>query len=66
MRMLIVRQVGKLISEIARRSVAILLVEQKLSIALDISARVYVVGPSRIVFQGSPAAFNANRAVRRE
>jgi branched-chain amino acid transport system ATP-binding protein len=63
---LIVRQVGKLISEIARRGVAILLIEQKLSIALDISARVYVMGHGRIVFQGTPTAFNANRAVRRE
>jgi branched-chain amino acid transport system ATP-binding protein len=63
---LIVRQVGKLISEIARRGVAILLVEQKLSIALDISARIYVMGHGRIVFQGTPAHFIANRAVRRE
>ena len=62
----IVRQVGKLISEIARRGVAILLVEQKLSIALDISARVFVMGHGRIVFQGTPAAFNTNGAVRRE
>src|SRR5262249_46412469 len=63
---LIVRPLGILISEIARRGLAILLVEQKLSIALDISARVYVMGHGRIVFEGSPAAFNANRAVRRE
>jgi branched-chain amino acid transport system ATP-binding protein len=63
---MIVRQVGDLISEIARRGVAILLVEQKLSIALDISDRVFVMGHGRIVFHGTPAAFNANRAVRRE
>jgi branched-chain amino acid transport system ATP-binding protein len=63
---LIVRQVGDLISEIARRGVAILLVEQKLSIALDISARVYVMGHGTIVFEGTPAALKADAAVRRE
>ena len=47
---LIVKQVGELISEIAKRGVAILLIEQKLSIALDISHRVYVMGHGRIVF----------------
>lgn len=63
---LIVRQVGELISEIARRDVAILLVEQKLSIALDISARLYVMGHGTIVFEGTPAEFKAAAAVRRE
>ncbi|WP_439572737.1 ABC transporter ATP-binding protein [Phreatobacter sp.] len=63
---LIVRQVGALISEIARLGVAILLVEQKLSIALDISHRVYVMGHGRIVFEGTPAELKANEAVRKE
>jgi branched-chain amino acid transport system ATP-binding protein len=63
---LIVRQVGDLISEIARRGVAILLVEQKLSIALDISHRVYVMGHGRIVFEGTPADLKADAAIRKE
>ncbi|KAA2242370.1 ABC transporter ATP-binding protein [Salinarimonas soli] len=63
---LIVRQVGDLIAEIARAGVAILLVEQKLSIALDISHRVYVMGHGRIVFEGTPAELRANDGVRRE
>ena len=63
---LIVKQVGALISEIARRGLAILLVEQKLSIALDISQRVYVMGHGRIVFEGTPADLKANRKVRHE
>jgi branched-chain amino acid transport system ATP-binding protein len=63
---LIVRQVGDLISEIARRGLAILLVEQKMSIALDISKRVCVMGHGRIVFEGTPAELKANDAVRRE
>jgi branched-chain amino acid transport system ATP-binding protein len=63
---LIVKQVGALISEIARRGLAILLVEQKLSIALDISQRVYVMGHGRIVFEGTPAELKANHKVRHE
>ena len=63
---LIVKQVGQLTSEIARRGLAILLVEQKLSIALDISQRVYVMGHGRIVFEGTPADLKANHKVRHE
>jgi branched-chain amino acid transport system ATP-binding protein len=63
---LIVQQVGDLIAEIARRGVAILLVEQKLSIAMRISHRVYVMGHGRIVFEGTPAELRDNEAVRKE
>ena len=60
------QQVGDLIAEIARRGVAILLVEQKLSIAMRISHRVYVMGHGRIVFEGTPAELRENSAVRKE
>lgn len=63
---IIVQQVGDLIAEIARRGVAILLVEQKLSIAMRISHRVYVMGHGRIVFEGTPADLKGNAAVRKE
>jgi branched-chain amino acid transport system ATP-binding protein len=63
---LIVKQVGELIAEIARRGLAIILVEQKLSIALDISHRVYVMGHGHVVFEGSPVNLRANDSVRRE
>jgi branched-chain amino acid transport system ATP-binding protein len=63
---LIVAKVAELILEIARRGVAILLVEQKLKIALEISARVYVMGHGAIVFEGTPRELKANGAVRRE
>jgi branched-chain amino acid transport system ATP-binding protein len=63
---IIVQQVGDLIAEIARRGVAILLVEQKLSIAMRISHRVYVMGHGRIVFEGTPAELKTNEAVRKE
>jgi branched-chain amino acid transport system ATP-binding protein len=62
----LVEQVGQLLGEIARRGSAILLVEQKLTIALAISRRLYVMGHGEIVFRGSPAEFAANTAVRRQ
>jgi branched-chain amino acid transport system ATP-binding protein len=63
---MLVAQVGRFLGEIARRGVSILLVEQKLTIALEISHRVYVMGHGRIVFGGTPADLAANHAVRRE
>ena len=63
---LLVEQVGVLLAEIASRGVAILLVEQKLTIALKISHRLYVMGHGHIVFEGTPADLNANAAVRKE
>jgi branched-chain amino acid transport system ATP-binding protein len=63
---LLVEQVGVLLAEIASRGVAILLVEQKLTIALKISRRLYVMGHGRIVFQGTPDDLAANGDVRRE
>jgi branched-chain amino acid transport system ATP-binding protein len=61
----LVEQVGELLAEIARRGVAIL-VEQKLTIAPKICARLYVMGHGRIVFHGTPAELAANPAVRKE
>ena len=62
----LVEQVGQLLEEIARRGVAILLVEQKLTIALKICSRLYVMGHGRIVFEGTAADLHANADVRRE
>jgi branched-chain amino acid transport system ATP-binding protein len=63
---LLVKQVSNLLVEIAQRGIAILLVEQKLTIALTISSRVYVMGHGRVVFEGSPADLAANEAGRKE
>lgn len=62
----LVEQVATLLDEIARRGVSILLIEQKLTIALRISKRLYVMGHGRIVFEGDTAALNGNAAVRKE
>lgn len=42
------------------------MIEQKLSIALDVSDRVYVMGHGRIVFEGTPAALRADAAIREQ
>jgi branched-chain amino acid transport system ATP-binding protein len=62
----IVEQVANLFVEIRKRGVSILLVEQKLAIALDISERLYVMGHGAIVFEGTPADVRSNTAMRRE
>ncbi|MGY4476379.1 MULTISPECIES: ABC transporter ATP-binding protein [Bradyrhizobium] len=63
---LIVQQVGELIARIAKAGVAILLVEQKLSIAMKISNRVYIMGHGRVVFEGTPEQLKNNAAIREE
>jgi branched-chain amino acid transport system ATP-binding protein len=58
--------VRDLLQTIASRGVAILLVEQKLAIALAICRRVYVMGHGKIVFEGTPDDLRANPGVRKE
>jgi branched-chain amino acid transport system ATP-binding protein len=55
-----------LLETIAGRGTAILLIEQKLTIALAISRRLYVMGQGRIVFEGTAAELHDNPAVRSE
>jgi len=59
-------RVGNLLKNIAERKISILLVEQKLTIAMKISHRVYVMGHGHIVFEGTPADLEKNEAIRRE
>jgi len=61
-----VELVADLLERIAARGVSILLVEQKLTIALRISKRLYVMGHGRIVFEGSPSDLQGNADVRKE
>jgi branched-chain amino acid transport system ATP-binding protein len=61
-----VERIAELLKRIAERGISILLVEQKLTIALRISHRLYVMGHGRMVFQGSPVDLRANEGVRRE
>ena len=63
---LLVKQVADLLVEIAQRGIAILLVEQKLTIALTISSRVYVMGHGKVVFEGTPSDLAKNDLLRKE
>jgi branched-chain amino acid transport system ATP-binding protein len=63
---LMVAHVGRLLGKIAARGIAILLVEQKLTIALSISHRLYVMGHGQIVFGGTPAELDDSAGVRKE
>jgi branched-chain amino acid transport system ATP-binding protein len=63
---MMVQKVRELLVAVAERGVTILLVEQKLDIALAISQRLYVMGHGEIVFEGTPASLAGNAGVRRE
>jgi len=62
----IVELVAEYLKELKNRGVSVLLVEQKLTIALQISERCYVMGHGSIVFEGTPAALRSNVEVRKE
>jgi branched-chain amino acid transport system ATP-binding protein len=59
-----VERIAELLRTIAERGISILLVEQKLTIALHISHRLYVMGHGRMVFEGTPEDLRADRSVR--
>jgi branched-chain amino acid transport system ATP-binding protein len=59
-----VERIADLLRSIAERQISILLVEQKLTIAMRISHRLYVMGHGRIVFEGTPSELAANATVR--
>jgi branched-chain amino acid transport system ATP-binding protein len=62
----IVELVAEYLKTLKSRGVSVLLVEQKLTIALQISERCYVMGHGSIVFEGTPAALLANTEIRKE
>ena len=61
-----VEQVGEFLTAVKKRGISALLVEQKLSISLQISERLYLMGHGKIVFQGTPGDLRANEGVRKE
>ncbi|MDC8756753.1 ABC transporter ATP-binding protein [Janthinobacterium fluminis] len=62
----VVAPVARYLLALRERGIAVLLVEQKLAIALDISQRVYVMGRGAIVFEGTPEQLRQDGGVRRE
>ena len=63
---MLIEQVGTLLEEMSKRGISVLLVEQKLTIALKISQRLYVMGHGQIVFDGTPAELRKNEKIRKE
>ena len=62
----IVELVAQYLKTLKDRGVSVLLVEQKLTIALQISERCYVMGHGAIVFEGTPADLRGNAYIRKE
>jgi branched-chain amino acid transport system ATP-binding protein len=62
----IVEQVGAYLQTLRSRGVSVLLIEQKLTIAMSISDRALVMGHGRIVFEGTPDALRADGCIRKE
>ncbi len=62
----IVAQVAEYLRELKRRGISVLLVEQKLTIALEVADRCLVMGHGQIVFEGTPADLRANAYIRKE
>lgn len=62
----IVQVVTEMLLDVQRKGVAVVLVEQKLTVALKYSDRLFVMGHGRIVFHGTPEELQARPDVRRE
>jgi branched-chain amino acid transport system ATP-binding protein len=62
----IVELVGQFLHSLKAKGVSVLLIEQKLTIAMSISDRALVMGHGSIVFQGPPDELRANTYIRKE
>ncbi len=62
----VVALVAEFLNALKTRGISVLLIEQKLTIALDIAQRLYVMGHGHMVFEGTPDDLRANRLVRQE
>jgi branched-chain amino acid transport system ATP-binding protein len=62
----IVELVAQYLRELRTRGIGVLLVEQKLTIALEVADRCLVMGHGQVVFEGTPQELRANAEVRRE
>jgi branched-chain amino acid transport system ATP-binding protein len=62
----IVELVGQYLQTLKHKGISVLLIEQKLTIAMHISDRALVMGHGSIVFEGSPDALRADNYIRKE
>ncbi len=61
---LLVREVGRVIADLKRGGLSILLVEQNLALALSVADRVHVLSRGQIVHTGTPAELMSNEDVK--
>ncbi|HET8575460.1 MAG TPA: ABC transporter ATP-binding protein [Methylomirabilota bacterium] len=61
---LLVREVGRVIGELKKEGLSILLVEQNLPLALSVADRVHVLSRGQIVHSGTPEGLMANEEVK--
>ena len=61
---LLVREVGRVIGDLRREGLSILLVEQNLPLAAAVADRVYVLNRGEIVYSSTPAELMADEAVK--
>ena len=61
-----VENVKTLLYKIVSKKISIILVEQKLTIALDLSDKLYVMGHGKIVFEGTPKDMKKNINIQKE
>ena len=62
----IVELVGQYLQTLKQKGISVLLIEQKLTIAMQISDRALVMGHGSIVFEGTPETLRANHYIRKE
>lgn len=62
----IVELVGEYLKTLRSKGISVLLIEQKLTIAMAISDRALVMGHGSIVFQGTPESLKQDTAIRKE
>lgn len=62
----IVEQVAQFLLTLRAQGISVLLVEQKLTIALQVADRCAVMGHGQIVFEGTPAQLQSRPDIRRE
>lgn len=63
---MIVQMVAGFLQHLKECGISVLLIEQKLTIAMQISQRIYVMGHGHMVFHGTPADLKANKLIRQE
>ncbi|OUM02917.1 ABC transporter ATP-binding protein [Variovorax sp. JS1663] len=62
----IVELVGQYLRTLKDKGISVLLIEQKLTIAMQISDRALVMGHGSIVFDGTPDSLRADATIRKE